>query len=478
MSTFSALNAASTALWAAQRGLDVTGQNVANVNTVGYSRQRAELQSIGGSTVPAIHAVSDGTGGGVSADTVIRIRDAFMEGRAQVEGANSARLTAESEALGQIEMAFREPGTTGIQSMLSEMWSGWSDVVNHPEDLAARSQLLQRSETLVAGLNTTRAALDQQWEQTRAGLDTLVADVNAAIGSIATLNQSITRATQAGLPANELADKRDVLVLQLAEQVGATSTPGPDGSVNVAVGGTTVVSGNSVIKLAVSGTSDPDAATAGDPRIITAPGGTTVRVGGTAEGQANALSDLIPTYRRQLDGVAATLATTLNGAQAGPDPANGELAYDLAGNPGKPLLTTSDGGPVTAKNLQVAITDPVGIAAALLGRDGAGNPSLDGGNADRVYQLRLSTTGVDAQYRENIVGLGVVAGVATRNLEIQGVITNQVEGARDSVAGVSLDEEMTNMLSFQHAYSAAARMITAIDEALDTLINRTGLVGR
>ena len=126
----------------------------------------------------------------------------------------------------------------------------------------------------------------------------------------------------------------------------------------------------------------------------------------------------------------------------------------------------------------MAITDPVGIAAALRGRDATGKPSLDGGNADRSYQLRSTTTGVDAKYRQDIVGLGVVAGVAKRNLEIQSVITNQVEVARDSVAGVNLDEEMTNMMSFQHAYSAAARMVTAIDEALDTLINRTGLVGR
>ena len=105
-------------------------------------------------------------------------------------------------------------------------------------------------------------------------------------------------------------------------------------------------------------------------------------------------------------------------------------------------------------------------------------PSLDNGVADSISQLRLATDGVDSTYRQLIVELGVQAAVTGRNVGIQAVITTQVDAARESVAGVNIDEEMTNMLSFQHAYSAAGRMVTAIDETLDVLINRTGLVGR
>jgi flagellar hook-associated protein 1 FlgK len=108
----------------------------------------------------------------------------------------------------------------------------------------------------------------------------------------------------------------------------------------------------------------------------------------------------------------------------------------------------------------------------------AGVPALDHGNADAIAQLRQSATSTDAGYRKMIVELGVQAAVAGRNLDIQSVITTQVDAARESVAGVNIDEEMTNMLSFQHAYSAAGRLVTAIDETLDQLINRTGLVGR
>ena len=116
MSTFSGLNTATTALWAQQRGLDVTGQNIANVNTAGYSRQRVDLQSVGGSTVPAVFSTSDQVGQGVNADSVIRIRDAFLESRAQTESASTAQMTVTDDTLAQIEQAFREPGDSGIQA--------------------------------------------------------------------------------------------------------------------------------------------------------------------------------------------------------------------------------------------------------------------------------------------------------------------------------------------------------------------------
>jgi flagellar hook-associated protein 1 FlgK len=150
--------------------------------------------------------------------------------------------------------------------------------------------------------------------------------------------------------------------------------------------------------------------------------------------------------------------------------------YDLDGNPGTDLLGPTP-GPITAQNISVLVTDPRRVAASSLPPSASG-PVLNSSNADAISQLRLSPTGADASYRGMIVELGVQAAVSERNLGIQQVITTQVDASRESVAGVNLDEEMTNMLSFQHAYSAAGRLVTAIDETLDALINRTGLVGR
>ena len=464
MSSFSTLNAASTALRAQQRAMEVTGQNVANVNTDGYSRQRAELRSIGANTVPAIHSVTNGVGGGVTADQVTRIRDAFLEGRAQVEHATSARLTVESSTLSQVEDAFREPGTTGIQSMLAGMWSGFDAVSNAPGNLAARSQLLERAETLAAGVRTTSATLEQQWDTTRESLGALVADVNATSESIAALNKAIRSATQAGLPSNELADQRDVLVLKLADAVGATSTPGEYGQVNVVVGGTSLVSGPTSLELRLAGAGTARGAAGDPPRILTDPGNSELRVDGTAAGQLGALSATIPQYLGQLDGFARSLAGALNTQHA--------KGTDLDGGTGGALFASTDGAALTAANLGVAVSDPRKVAAA-----STATASLDNRNADLLSQLG-NTSGLDGSYRQIITTLGVQSAVSSRNVGIQAVITSQVDGDRESVSGVSLDEEMTNMLAYQHGYQAAARMVTTIDSMLEVLITRTGLVGR
>jgi flagellar hook-associated protein FlgK len=471
VSTFSALNAATTALWAQRRALDVTGQNIANVNTEGYSRQRADLQAIGGSPVPAFYSTSPGIGAGVNAEGVQRIRDAFLEGRGHTEHGNSARLVAEADAYTQVESSFREPGDTGIQSLMGEMWAAWGDVDNGPHELASRGQVLETLKTLVGGLQFSHASMGAQWEQTRDNLGVLVADVNEAAESVAQLNQAIQRAVQSGLPANDLTDQRDVLVMKLSEQVGATVRPGEDGMVDVVVGGMSLVSKSTASALAIAGSMGPDDVGTDPPRLITAAGGFTVRAGGTAAGQLNALNDIIPGYRGDLDAFAINLANALNTAHG--------LGYDLDGNAGKPLLgVPPPGGVLTASTISVLVTEPREVAASQLPPDPIDGPMLDSSNADAISQLRLSPTGPDANYRAMIVELGVQAAVTERNLGIQQVITTQVDAARESVAGVNLDEEMANMLSFQHAYSAAGRLVTAIDETLDVLINRTGLVGR
>jgi flagellar hook-associated protein 1 FlgK len=471
VSTFSGLNTANTALSAAQRAMDVTGQNIANVNTDGYSRQRVNLKSVGGTAVPAMYAVSSQVGEGVNSDDVGRIRDAFLEGRAQVEHGTTASLTSQAGALSQVEQAFREPGDTGIQAMLSNMWAGWGDVAKAPADLGARAQLLQRTETLVAGMHSTSAALDGHWSQARDNLSTLVTDANATASSIADLNQAVKRATQAGLPSNELQDKRDLLVMHLSEQLGATATRMDDGTLNVVVGGTTLVAGNTALRLALTGSSDPAKATASPPLLTTVPGNTTIIPGGTADGDLQTMTSIIPRYRAKLDAVAQQLADQVNGLHQN---SLNPRSFDLNGNPG--IAVFDDGkaatSGITAANIALAIKTPDQLAAATLSPAQArGKPSTDAGNADALYQLRLDGNGSDASYRQMIVALGVESTTTGNDLATQSVINTQVDASRESSSGVNLDEEMTNMLQFQHGYAAAGRLVSTINTMLDDLMN-------
>ena len=464
--TFSALNSATTALWAQRRALDAAGQNIANVNTEGYSRQRAEMQAIGGSAVPAFYSTGDGIGGGVSVDQVTRIRDIFLEGRGHTEHANYARLSTEAGALEQVETAFREPGEHGIQSLLGDVWDGWEAVTNAPDTDATRAQVLQQMEALVGGLHFASASLDAQWNQTRENLTVLVDDVNAAATSIADLNQAIQRGNQTSLPVNALVDQRDLLVMKLADQAGASIRQGKDGMVDVIVGGVTLVGGTSATKLSVAGSLDMQGTGASPVRVVTAVGGHTVRPDGAAAGQLTAMNGIFPSYQADLDALAADVAAAINGVHT-------TGAYDKAGNPGVDVFESADGGPITASSIRLAFDDPALIAASGLG----GGANTDSSKADEIAQLRNKAGGPDATYRRMVVQLGVEAAVANRGVQIQQVITTQVDASREAVAGVNLDEEMTNMLSYQHAYAAAGRLVSTIDEMLDVLINRTGRVG-
>jgi flagellar hook-associated protein 1 FlgK len=444
---------------------------------------------MGGTAVPAIHSVSSPVGNGVDASQVDRIRDVFLERRGQTETARTAQLTEVSGALGSIEAALREPGDTGLQSMLADVWAGFSSVSSAPTEAGARREVLERLDTLAAGMRTTRSTLDGQWVQMRDDLVALAADVNATTTSIAALNTQIRQATRSGLPTNELSDRRDLLVMQLAGQVGATTVPTSDGMVDVIVGGTTLVASGAALGLRVEGATTPDevGGTAG-PKLVAVPGGTTLAVGGTAGGKLTVLTDTLPGYREALDQLARDLVQDLNAVHAGGTDSSGVVhdgGFDQAGVEGQLLLDDGSGSPtfaiadVNAGNITLRITEPGQLAAAAVGKDQLGGKvSADGRNADAFFQLSLNRGGVDADYRQLVVSLGVESSVAARDLQVQTVISTQVDAARESVSGVNLDEEMTNMLSFQHAYSAAARMVTAIDEALDTLINRTGVVGR
>lgn len=487
MSLFSSLNTANSGLAAAQRAMEVTGQNVANVNTDGYSRQRVQLQSVGGSAVPAIYSVSNQVGSGVDSDSVIRIRDAFLEAQAQSSHAGVADLTVQSGTLSSIEQAFAEPGDTGIQSKLTDFWAGFSDIASNATDPGARTQLLQRSQTLASALHSTMGSLDASWSQSRDSVQTLLTDVNATSSQIAGLNQSIMSATQAKLPTNELQDKRDALVLHLAEQIGAKATVMDDGTLNVVVGGTTIVSGNNSIQLALTGAHTAAGATSDPMYVVTTPGNAQVGVGGTASGQLATMNSIIPGYETQLNGIAQQLADQVNGVLTGGN------AYDLYGQPGVAMFDDGSGGTstVTAANINVAITDPKSLAMASLSPTAAGG-TLSGGKwskvssdsdvADQLYQLRLGipqpdgsyADGADSTYRKMIVALGVQSSTVTDNLTTRSAISTQVDASRESTSGVNIDEEMTNMLQFQHAYSAAGQVVSTIQSMMDTLINMVG----
>jgi flagellar hook-associated protein 1 FlgK len=479
VSTFSGLSVGLSSLYAQRRGLELTGHNIANANTEGYSRQRLRLQADGGPLVPAIHSRWNGAGNGVTTADVERLRDVFLEARSVQERGTDAGLRGGQVLLGRVETILSEPGDSGIQSQLADFWSGWDDVANQPDSLAARSQLLERAQTLASGVNSASERLEKQWTASREQLDATVQDINATAASVAEYNRAIMSATKAGLSPNDLADQRDLMVQRLGELAGVTLRPGESGSVDVYLGGTALVRGESAERLTATGPAsmpqpaiDPPAAT---PRPLVGLAwerdGYPVTAGGSAGGLAQGMNDVLPRYRDQLSTLSGTLLTQVNGVHA--------EGYDENGDPGGAFFVASADG-----RLAIAFTDPAKVAASDSSDTytdpdtGAVTGNRSGGNAARLAELSTAPGGADELYRQIVVGLGVEAQTANRRVDIQSNILSQIDGAREAEAGVNLDEEMTSMLAYQRAYEGAARFVSAVDQALDTLINRTGIVGR
>jgi flagellar hook-associated protein 1 FlgK len=455
VSTFSGLNIGLSSLYAQRRGLEVTGHNIANSNTEGYSRQRVNLEADAGPLTPAIHSVYGGAGAGVDLKGVQRLRDVFLESRALRERGTEAELRGGQVLLSRVEGILAEPSDAGIQSQLSDFWAGWDDVANHPTDLAGRSQLIERARTLANGLNTAVDRIDAQRTASQEQLAVTVADINATAAAVANYNKAIMSATRAGLSTNDLSDQRDLLVQRLGTVAGVALRAGDAGSVDVLLGGRALVSGRSAEALVAQQSAGPVG-----PSSVRWADGAPAPVGGDAGGLAQGINTILPRYREGLLAIAQQLDTDVNKQHA--------EGFDQGGLAGGPFFSRDATG-----RLGVALTNARKVAASSAPGGDAG-----GGNALKIAGFAGAANGPDADYRKLVVQLGVDAQSANRRLDIQANIFTQIDAAREADAGVSLDEEMTNMLAFQRAYEGAARLVSAVDQMLDTLINRTGLVGR
>jgi flagellar hook-associated protein 1 FlgK len=489
-SSFGSINTALTSLYAQRRGLDVTGQNIANANTEGYTRQRVDMQAQVGSTVPVRWATTDGLGTGVAVSDVQRLRDEFLENRGRTEHGNGAYLTNQAAAYASIEDVFSEPSSTALQAQLHDMWAGWGDVGDEPSSEAARSALLQQSRVVADGLNSAYDSLSNQWSANSTQLGKYVNEVNTAASTIAQLNDSIVKATATGVTVNELTDQRDTAIMHLSELTGATAALRDDGSMDVFVGNALLVTRTKTRTMESTGVTTLDAQRAFNENpangtasagLTWADGGDAIQAGGTMGSMVDTMTKVLPGMATKLDAVAEALVTTVNTETSAGLKADGTAGADF-------FIGDFSAGRF-AKNIKVGITVPSDIAVSGKNEqnpdgtpklDGAGNPigTNDGSIATRLAGAGGRGGSPDLSYQSMIADLGVSAQTSTRRSEIQANVTDQVDSARQAESGVNLDEEMTNLLTYQRGYEAASRVLTTIDSMLDQLINRTGLVGR
>lgn len=457
-SSFSGINTALSALYAQKRGLDVTGQNIANANTDGYSRQRVNLQATGGSAVGAVYSLDKGFDGSVQVQSVQRMTDSLLASRQRSEHAQDSYLNTVKGTYTQLEQVYNEPSDTGLQNQLGQVWDGFHDVANNPGDLAARSTVLARAKVVTDSLNVAHNNLTTIYSTRREVLDASVDEINTTADSVAQLNQAIVRGQGSGSSVNALQDERDAKVLRLAELTGGTVVEQENGTTDVYLGGSPLISGQLARHVQSVGAGRLQDQAANPVGLQWTDTGNPVAVGGgEIAGDLLTLNSLVPDQSNRLDTVANSLISSVNQMQT--------AGYDLNGTAGTPMFTGT-----SAADISVAMTDPAQVAASA---SAGGN--LDGSNADAMAALADAPAGPDVTYRKNIADLGVSVQSASRRADIQDSVTSDVDSTVGSQSGVNLDEEMTNMLQYQRAYEAASKLLTVIDSTLDTLINHTGI---
>jgi flagellar hook-associated protein 1 FlgK len=443
LSTFLGVETALRGLLANQRAIDVTGHNIANANTVGYTRQQATFES----TPPLRDFPKGDIGTGVEVLDYTRARDDFLDiqlrAQTMLQGYNQAR----QDGLGEVELAVNEPSDNGLSQLFSRFWSSWQDVANSPESTATRQALLQSAQSLAGGMQSLRGQLTQIDTDVKTNIGLTIGDLNSTVAAVTAIDQQIMPLVASGQqPSNDMLDRRDVLIDKLGSLVNLTTTKNADGSVTLQVGSFTLAQSGSqttVAQLSDFGTNLTSGKLKGLDWVDQTIGG----AGG---------------YIARLDTVAGNVISSVNTAQV--------AGYTLAGTQTtEPFFTGADASNIAVN--QNLVTNPDLIAAA-----SAANAPGDGSNALAIAGLR-DAPAIDGLYQGLVIGIGADSQDVQRATDNSNTLVDALNNRRDSVIGVSIDEEMTNMIRFQRGYQAAARALTAMDEMLDTLISRTGRVG-
>ncbi len=472
MSTFSGLNTAYTALSAARRGLDVVGQNIANATTEGYTRQRVTTSSIGSVAQVGPLSAPLQVGQGISVDGIARLGNIFLDARVRDSAATSGYWAVRANTMSTLEAGLQEPGPNGMSARLQEFWSAWQDLANRPGESAPGGIVLERAGTLTAQIESGYKAIDSQWTQVRNELNGMASELNDTAAQVADINGRIRAAQAAGSSVNELLDHRNKLTTTIAALTGATVRHLEDGTAEVLVAGNAIVSGDKFRPVTVVGSAHLAGTETVRLEWAHRPGHGIALDAGE---MAGAISMLAPSNPSGTGGVLAEAAEQYN--RFATELANSVNAvhsagFTTAGNPGGDFFAVNGAVPA-ALGLSVIPTDVNGIATSASAVD-----PLSGSNADLIAAIGVGNASPDRTWSAFVTRTGVASRSDMQQAVLGEIAASAAVGNQLSHASVDLDEENIAMLTYQVAYQGAARVMTAIDEMLDTLINRTGVVGR
>ena len=431
------LNIARTGLTVSQAQIAVTSQNVTNAQTPGYSRQRLRAEAATPQVLP-----QGVFGTGVQAAGAERMRNALLDWSHRRDADGAAYTDERRNALQSVEDILGEPSPTGLASSFEQLWNSWSDLSTSPNSAAARSVVRQRGVQVAAQLNQYGNQVVEAQTVMRTRLLETVDRVNALASQVADINARIVAAESSGNESPDMRDARDLKVDELASLIGATT-----------IRLQAPLNDPTKLAIALGGLSS-----AGGPTE------TMYQIGGGISGMLESYNDVFPEALAQLDGVAAALVQSTNSLHR-----TGFIGTAAAGD-------FFDASRTTARTIRVdsAIEANVNLIAAsgLSGQSGDNSVAL-GLSQLRSTQVTVNGTpaSISEGYRTVVAGIAANVSAANGSAEAMRTLASQSDARRESVKGVSIDEEMVSLMKFQQSYAAAARLISVVDELSQTLIN-------
>jgi flagellar hook-associated protein 1 FlgK len=433
--------------------MEVTGHNVANANTPGYSRQSLEMRAATPLQMP-----NYSLGRGVEAGQITRQRDTFYDAAYRTDNGQLGTSSTLNSFLGQVEGALNEPSDSGLSASLGNLFSSFSELANDPSSHVSRGLVVSAGTRVTQQMNSLAEQLNRIGQEAVDNMKVQVDQVNSYASQIATLNTKIVQSGGVN-GSTDLMDQRDVLVDKLSQCMDVRVLTRADGSIGVAAGDIVLVDGAQAAPLSVV--------------TVGSGWGIAPSAGGTAidpqSGSLKALADLtqtkLPAVRAKLDQLAAALVTQFNGIHGSgftPGGATGVPFFDPAGVTASTLhlsaaITSSSDNIAASANGAPGNGD---IATALAGLATQGVASLGGNTFREHFTLTASAVGLEVSN-------------TSQDAASQQTLVDRADAARTSVSGVNVDEEMIGLIASQQAYGAAARLVTVADQMMQQLLQMT-----
>jgi flagellar hook-associated protein 1 len=445
------LEIARRSLMAQTSALDTVSHNISNANTTGYSRQRVDLVA-----TDALRERYGYIGTGVTVQKITRLRDSFLDQQIRLTNSALGDASVREQLLSQVEASFNEPSDAGLNAMMSQFFTSFEDLSTSPESSASRNAVLQNGLLLTQSfqrLHTTLTGLRSDLIQ---DMDTKITKINQLTEEISNLDIRVTNAEAVGANANDLNDQLDTKIDELSKLMDIKVSRDSNNSVMISVGGTTIASrgGSVALKVNVVGNT---------AQIVADVSGNRINV---SSGELGANLDLynveIPSYLTQLDDLASAIITRVNTLHS--------AGYTLEDPPSTGINFFTGTGAADIDINSAIQADVNMIAASADGSSGDNGVAVAIANVINDNILKGNTISPAQFYAGLVSSLGTSINASQNTNTSQQLIAAQLDNQQSAVSGVSIDEETTNLIKFQRAYQAAARVVSVVDEMFQTII--------